>query len=219
MNSTDKTRIILADAQPVFREGIKSLLTDHPQNYRIEEAGNSEELRHALLSFQPDLLILDYDPCYFDAEELFRTLSVIPECKVIIISGQREKVDVLRLLDCNVYCFLTKECRKMDVRQAIQYAIRGEKFFCSFALDVLLADRRKSPLITATPTEVLSTREMDIIRRIVSGKSNKEIAGDMHLSQHTVHTHRRNIMRKLQLHSAVELCNYALANGIVRTIA
>ncbi|MBV7530025.1 response regulator transcription factor [Chitinophaga sp. sic0106] len=216
MNSTDMTRIILADAQPVFREGIKSLLADHQNNYQIEEAGNSAELRPALLAFHPDILILDYDPTFFDADEIFSTLSVIPECKVIIISGQKRKVDVLKLLDCNVCCYLTKECRKKDIHEAIHCAIHGEKFFCSFAVDVLLSDRKRAPFIPQIPPEGLSARETEIIRHIVRGKSNKEIASEMHLSQHTVHTHRRNIMKKLHLHSAVELCNYALESGIVR---
>lgn len=216
MNSSVTTRIILADAQPVYREGIKSLLADHQSNYRIEEAGNSEELRPALLSFQPDILILDYDPGYFDADELVSTLSVIPECKVILLSSQQKKVDIFRLLDSNIYCVLTKECKKRDIHQAISCTLRGEKFFCTFALDLLLADRRKTPSVRSFPPEGLSVRETDVIRQIVSGKSNKEIAGSMHLSQHTIHTHRRNIMRKLQLHSAVELCNYALETGIVK---
>ncbi|WP_212005566.1 response regulator transcription factor [Chitinophaga sp. HK235] len=216
MNSTDSTRIILADAQPVYREGIKSLLADLQKNYRVEEAGNSKELRPALLSFHPDILILDYDPVYFDADELLNTLSVIPECKVILISSQKKKTDLFKLLDSNVYCVLTKECRKIDVRQAIIGAIQGEKFFCTFALDLLLADRKSTPTIPTFPPEGLSVRETDIIRQIASGKSNKEIAGVMHLSQHTIHSHRRNIMRKLQLHSAVELCNYALESGIVK---
>ncbi|NML38690.1 response regulator transcription factor [Chitinophaga sp. G-6-1-13] len=216
MNSTVTTRIILADAQPVYREGIKSLLADHQNNYQIEEAGNSEELRPALLTFQPEILILDYDPAYFDADELLHTLSVIPECKVILISSQKKKVDIFKLLDSNIYCVLTKDCKKKDIHQAVCCALRGEKFFCTFALDLLLADRKKSPSVACCPPEGLSARETEVIRQIVTGKSNKEIAGAMHLSQHTIHSHRRNIMRKLQIHSVVELCNYALETGIVK---
>lgn len=216
MNSTVTTRIILADAQPVYREGIKSLLADHQNNYQIKEAGNGEELQPALLTFQPDILILDYDPGHFDADELLQALSVIPECRVILISSQQKKVDIFRLLDSNVYCILTKECKKRDVHQAINSTLRGEKFFCSFALDLLLEDRKKITVVPRFPPEGLSIRETEIVRQIAGGKSNKEIAGTMHLSQHTIHTHRRNIMRKLQLHSAVELCNYALESGIVK---
>lgn len=211
------TRIVLADAQSVFREGIRSLLMAHRNTYQIEEAGNSEELRPALLTFQPDILIMDYDPVYFDADELVSILSLIPACKVIIISSSQKKAAVLKLMECNVYCFLTKECGKMDICKAVNAAIRGEKFFCTFALNLLLDNRKRTLSVAQPAPEGLSPRETEILRQIVSGKSNKEIAGVMHLSQHTIHTHRRNIMRKLSIHSAVQLCNYAQETGIIQT--
>jgi DNA-binding NarL/FixJ family response regulator len=215
MNRTIATRIMLADAQPLFREGIKSLLSDHENSYLIEEAGNTRELSPALQSFHPDILILDYDPVYFDSDELNSALSVIPECRVIIISSQKKKQDILKSLEFNVYSYLTKECRVKEIQQAIHATMQGEKYFCAFVVDVLLADRKNSSHTPPFLSAGLTIRETEIIRLIVSGKANKEIAAALHLSQHTVHSHRRNIMKKLQLHSAVELCNFAAAKGIV----
>lgn len=218
MNKADKIRIMLADAQPVFREGIKSMLTSKEKPYIIREAGNSRELIPALQSFKPDILILDYNPSYFDYGELHTALSVIPACKVFIFSSLKKKRHVLKVLELNVHCYLTKESGLTDIDKAIDAILHGEKFFCTFVLDILLADRKPvakpTTIVTPETTTGLTGRETDIIRRIASGKANKEIAAEMNLSPHTVHTHRRNIMKKLQLHSAVEVYSFAVRNGI-----
>jgi DNA-binding NarL/FixJ family response regulator len=211
---------MLADAHPVFREGIKSILTDKEKPFIIREAGNSRELTPALQIFKPDILILDYHPAYFDHGQLHSSLSVIPACKVIIISSQKKKKNILKSLALNVHGYLTKECSKSDIKKTIHAALNGEKFFCTFVLDILLEDKKapSKPIIVVDPPEIdngLTGREMEIVRRIAAGKANKEVASEMNLSPHTVHTHRRNIMKKLQLHSAVELYSFATKNGLV----
>jgi DNA-binding NarL/FixJ family response regulator len=214
MNKADKIRIMLADAQPVFREGIKSMLTSKGKPYIIREAGNSRELGLAMKTFKPDILILDYNPSYFDYGELYADLSDIPSCKVFIISSLKKKRHVLKALELNVHCYLTKESGLEDIDKALHAILHGEKFFCTFVLDILLSDRKPPPVIHTISTG-LTGRETDIVKRIASGKANKEIAAEMNLSPHTVHTHRRNIMKKLQLHSAVEVYGFAVKNGII----
>ncbi|SFD62536.1 two component transcriptional regulator, LuxR family [Chitinophaga sp. CF118] len=219
MNKAEKIRIILADAQPVFREGIKSILTSKGNPYIIREAGNTRELSPVLISFKPDILILDYNPTFFEHAQLHSILSLIPSCKVIIISSQKKKRHILRSLELNVHCYLTKESPKTDIQKAIGAALHGEKFFCTFIVDILLEDRKRPPepaaVIPPDLTNGLTGREIEIIRLVASGKANKEIADELHLSPHTIHTHRRNIMKKLQLHSAVELYSFAVKNGMI----
>ncbi|MCW3464212.1 response regulator transcription factor [Chitinophaga nivalis] len=214
MNRTIITRIMLADAQPVFREGIKRVLSDHENTFVIEEAGNIRELGPALATFHPDILILDYNPVYFDSDELNHALAVIPDCRIIIISSQQKKMDILKSLEFNVYCYLTKECRTADIHHAIHAALHGEKYFCTFVVDILLDDR-KNPAAAGITAAHLTGREIEIIRLIASGKGNKEMATLLNLSGHTIHTHRRNIMKKLQLHSVAALCNFAMEKGII----
>lgn len=220
MNKTEPIRIMLADAQPVFREGIKSILTDKEKPFIIREAGNIRELNPTLQLFKPDILILDYNPVYFDHGQLQRMLSVIPACKVIIISSQKKRKHILKSLELNVHGYLTKECSKSDIKRTISAVLQGEKFFCTFIVDVLLADKKvpSKPAVVVNPPEpenALTGREVEIIRRIAAGKANKEIASELNLSPHTIHTHRRNIMKKLELHSAVDLYGFAMKNGLV----
>lgn len=213
MNKTDTIRILLADAQPVFREGVRSLLVNQEKLYVIQEAGNTDELRHVLLSFDPDILILDNNPAYFSPEVISTVPAIIPSCKVIIISSQQAKAHILRSLELNVYCYLTKECGKQELQDAITGALQGRKQYASFIVDLLLDDRR-NPTYTHN---LLTGQETAIVKQIASGKASKEIAAAMNLSPHTVHTHRKNIMKKLNLHSAVELTSFAIEKGL-RTI-
>lgn len=211
MNNTDTIRILLADAQPVFREGIRSLLVNQETPYLIQEAGNTDELRHVLLSYLPDILILDYNPSFFSPEEISTVAAHIPSCKVIILSSQQTKAHILRSLELNVYCYLTKECGKQELQEAITGALQGRKQYAPFIVDLLLDDRRNS----TNTHNVLTGKETAIVKQIASGKANKEIAAAMNLSPHTVHTHRKNIMKKLNLHSAVELASFAIERGLV----
>ena len=211
MNKTDTIRILLADAQPVFREGIRSLLNYQENPYVIQEAGNSDELHHVLLSFRPDILILDYNPVFFSGEILNTIATDSPASKVIILSSQQAKAHILRSLELNVYCYLTKECSRQELLDAIAGALQGRKRYAPFIVDLLLDDRRSM----SYSNTVLTNKETAIVRKIASGKANKEIAAELNLSPHTVHTHRKNIMKKLNVHSAIELANFAMEKGII----
>lgn len=211
MNKTDIIRILLADAQPVYREGIRSLLVSQENPYVIQEAGNTDEFQQVLLSYYPDILILDYNPAFFSPDIVSAVPALIPSCKVIIISNQQTKAHILRSLELNVYCYLTKECGKQELQEAITGALRGQKKYAPFIVDLLLDDRRSN----SYNTTILTGKETAIIQHIASGKANKEIAAAMNLSPHTIHTHRKNIMKKLNVHSAVALASFAIENNLV----
>lgn len=207
-------RITLADAQPVFREGIKSMLLAHQDVTVVSEAGNTPELLDQLSLYCPDILILDYNPLYFDNEAIQKILNTQRDCRVIILSSQEKRSTIFKALELNVCSYLTKECSRQDLYKAIRSAARGEKFFCSFIVDILLEDK-VSPSRDRLASHYLTERETLVTRLVALGKVNKEIAYELNLSPHTIHTHRKNIMKKLGLHSAVDLTNYAKETGIV----
>jgi len=208
-------RILLADAQPVFREGIKSLLIAHQDIIVVSEATTTFEVTEHLTVYRPDILILDYNPLYFDSEALQKALAAQRDCKVIILSNQDKRSIIFKALELNVYGYLTKECTRQDLYKAIRSAARGEKFFCSFIVDLLLEDKISQTRDKISVSNYLTERETHVTRLVALGKVNKEIAYELNLSPHTIHTHRKNIMKKLGLHSAVDLTNYAKETGIV----
>lgn len=207
--------ILLADAQPLFREGIKSLLNAHKDVTIVSEAGNTYELAEQLSMHRPGMLILDYNPLYFDSDALSKALASQPDCKVIILSSQEKRSVIFKALEFNVYSYITKECSRAELYKAIQQAARGEKYFCSFIVDILLEDKVNQSRERVHVSNFLTERETHVTRLVALGKVNKEIAYELNLSPHTIHTHRKNIMKKLGLHSAVDLTNYAKETGIV----
>lgn len=218
MTIANQISVVIADAQSVFRMGLRALLSDHPEIAVLAEAGSSRELLPLLNRHKPDILILDYNPQYFNSDDLTQSLTLLPDCKVIIISSQDKKWHIFKSLEFNVYCYLTKECGTPDIFRAIQSTARGEKFFCNFIVDVLLENnllRNNNHNDDACQPNVLTERELEITRLIAAGKKNKEIASELNLSHHTVHSHRKNILKKIGVSSALELTTYAIKTGIL----
>ncbi|HRD83208.1 MAG TPA: response regulator transcription factor, partial [Saprospiraceae bacterium] len=110
----------------------------------------------------------------------------------------------------------TKSCGEQEVSDAVRATVRGDKFFCSKILDVLLEKSLGRTTATCAPSP-LSAREIEVVQLVVKGYIARQIADMLHLSPHTVYTHRKNIMKKLQLQSPAELTLYALQNGIIET--
>ncbi len=218
MNDKEKISLCLADAQSVFRMGLRKLLSAYHELDIKGEAGNMKELKMVIGKHHPTILILDYNPKYFDGAELSRVLNEAPDCRVIIISSQIHKLGIFKSLDLNILAYLTKECSTDEIVKAIQAVNTGKRFFCNNMLDSLL----KNKLIQQDQVENnslkvnnLTKREIEIVKLVALGKRNKEIAVDLNVSHHTVHTHRKNILKKVGVRSALELTNYAKEIGII----
>src|SRR5690606_17652953 len=125
--------------------------------------------------------------------------------KVLIISDIRSTVDVLRILERGVQGYLTRQCDEAEITHAIFAIAKGENFYCNKVLDIIL---NKSYVdeseLNCEPT-ALTERENEITALIASGLTNKEIGEKLHLSHHTIHTHRKNIVKKLGVKSISEL--------------
>ncbi|MEM6965044.1 MAG: response regulator transcription factor [Bacteroidota bacterium] len=109
---------------------------------------------------------------------------------------------------------MTKGCDEEEIINAIKATAKQERFFCNKILNFILEKSfAKSDDGTTTP---LTTREIEIVRLVVEGKIAKEIADELNLSTHTIYTHRKNIMNKLELKSTSELVLYAVEKGFVK---
>ena len=120
---------------------------------------------------------------------------------------------MLKLLESGINGCVTRSCSEDEIINAIFSIAKGEKFFCNKVVDVILNKHlyQKEEDCAAT---VLSGREAEVTGLIASGLTNKEIATELFLSSHTIHTHRKNIMRKLKLKSVSELTIYAINTGL-----
>ena len=110
--------------------------------------------------------------------------------------------------------FLTKQCDEEEILDAIKATAKGDKFYCHKILDLIIERSfpSKSENCNATP---LSPREKEILTLVAKGKIAKEIAAELHISPHTIYTHRKNILKKLKLTSPTEMIVYALEHGLI----
>ncbi|MEY3052203.1 MAG: hypothetical protein RLY31_1988 [Bacteroidota bacterium] len=207
-------KVVIADAQCLVRVGLREVLSAIPDCEVVGEVLHEDQLLQLLSVQQPDVLILDHDqPDRFSVETIRKVRERSAATRILIISGDTEKERVFQVLETGVSSFLTKHCGEKEIADAMLATYRGEKFFCTNIVDYLL--ERSFPRASDTQRSGLSVREMQIVRLVAEGLVAKEIGDRLNLSTHTVYTHRKNIMKKLQISSTSELVLFAVAEGLV----
>lgn len=211
-----KITLLIADAQHLFRDGLK-LLIKNKKNIQLKgEVDNRGELFKALKQHRPDVVVIDYNlPGYFRQKDILEIHQHSPKSKILIISSDHDKETIYKVLEYNVNSFLTKECSKQEITTAIDATAKGQKFFCNKVLDLLLEKSTNRYTPNCEPT-ALTAREIQVISCIAEGKQTMEIADELCISVHTVRTHRKNIMKKINVNSVSELVLYAVDAGIVQ---
>ena len=210
------TTIAIADTQFLIRHGLKNLIKSLNGFTILEEFSNGNDLIEFLSKNHPDVLIMDYNqPNLFNTETIKKVNQIAPETNILIISGDNNKHNIYEVLELGINSFLTKQCEQEEILNAIKATAKGEKFFCNNVLNYIL-EKSFSPEDEGdcSPTP-LTFREIQVVKLIAAGKIAKEIGSDLDLSTHTVYTHRKNIMRKLNLNSTSELVIYAINHGII----
>lgn len=196
--------------------GLKHLLSRNKGLEIIGESSNTDEMLAKVKTLHPDVLMFDYNNGdQFALSDITEVKKVSPSTKILVISSDENKENINKALEFGINSFLTKQCDKDEISSAIIASSKGEKFFCNKVLDIILEKHlSKDDEDDCKPTE-LTVREIEVVKLIAEGNSSKEIADHLHLSPHTVYTHRKNVMRKLKIKSASELILYAVNTGII----
>jgi DNA-binding NarL/FixJ family response regulator len=213
-------KILIADTHTLTREGLKFLLSQR-KDFRITgEAKDSKELSDKIRKLNPDIVIIDFHiPGYFNINDISFIHNNYPNIRILIISTNQRRQDILKVFDYGVNGYLLKECDEEEIVNAVYAVAKGEKFFCMKVMDTILEKtNHQCPigLICNNCQAVsLGDREVEIIKLVTKGLTTKEIAQKLFLSFHTITTHRKNIFRKLNVHSSSELILYAVKQGII----
>ncbi len=214
-------RVIIADSQYLVREGLKSLLKYINGITDVEEVQNNIEL-HSVLSVSKslDLVIIDFDNHAFNARDIQYIKSSFNQAKIIAITPNLNKHTILQAIKNGVDSYLLKECDKKEVMDAIKATIKGEQFYCGKIVETVLNDEDVSikdiALMSCEPV-LLSEREIEVVKLIASGLTNQEMAEQLYLSGHTVNTHRKNIMKKLEVRNTAGIIMYAIKEKLIET--
>ncbi|MCP4123368.1 MAG: response regulator transcription factor [Bacteroidetes bacterium] len=209
-----RIRIIIADSRCLIRLGLKHLFQGNKKLVVIDEVSRSEELLEAVEQHRPDVIIFDYDKNNFNISDIATSKEISPGSNVLIISADNKKESVFKVLQSGGLSFLTKECDEEEIIGAVFATAKGEKFMCNKVIDIIL-EKHLVEDESCAPTN-LTVRELEIVRLTAEGRTAKKVAAQLFLSTHTVYTHRKNIMKKLGVHSASEMIVYAINNGLVQ---
>jgi len=215
-----KIKIILVDDHEIVRDGIKSLLFNNENIEIIGEASNREELLKSLKSNTPDLIIMDISLPGKSGIEITEELTEeYPAIKVLILSMFTEEEFIFNSIKAGAKGYLPKNSKQEDLERAINIIQNGEEFFSPLISEVVMKSYirkiRNEKNINSNQNN-LSARELEILKLVAEGISNKEISEKLFISIRTVETHKSHILQKLNLKSTVDLVKYAIKNEIIK---
>ncbi len=213
-------RILLADAQPLFRRAIAELIDVQPDLSVAGACGTGLEAVNLARELRPDVIVSDVELPALDglaAAELI--LAELPGAKVIILTESVDDEHLFGAIRLGVHGFLLKDLAPEGLYAMIRSAMRDEMPISPALIGRLLAGLRSQPGSppTITHAQVLSQRELEIMRLVASGFSNREIGSRLTITEGTVKNHVHNSLRKLNLDNRIQAAAYLVRNGLTGT--
>ena len=213
-------RVLLVDDQALFREGLHTLLSVHADLAVVGEAGNGQEALERAEALQPDVVLMDVQMPVLDGVAATRRLhSALPACRVILLTTFDDDEYVFEGLRAGAVGYLLKDAPSARLVDAIRAAARGESFLQpSIAAKVVAEYTRlagSAPPVSSGLAEPLTERELEILRLLAEGASNKEIAAHLFLAEGTVKNHVTNILGKLGVPGRLQAANRARELGLL----
>lgn len=204
----DKLTVLLVDDHALVRRGFRRILEDDAEIEVVGEASDGEEAIRLATKERPAVIVMDCAlPGMNGLEATRKILEAQPEAAILMLSMHSEDTLVRQALDAGARGYILKNAIDLDLVNAIKRAAKGEQ-----VLDPQLA---RPAALKGEREGGLTPRELEVLQRIVAGKSNKEIAAELSLSANTISVHRANIMDALGIHKTAELVVYAIRNGLV----
>jgi len=210
----EKITVMLVDDHAIVRQGLRTYLGLQPDIEVVGEASDGREALAKVRETLPDIVLMDLVMPNLDGVEATRQVTALsPSTRVIVLTSFSEDEKVFASIKAGAQGYLMKDVLPQDLVRAIRTVHRGEA-----QLDPEIARKLMQEFTNPQPTAPkhdLTEREMDVLRLIAQGKSNKEISEDLVLSEKTVKTHVSNILQKLHLSDRTQAAVYALRQKIV----
>ena len=204
----DKLTVLLVDDHALVRKGFRRILEDDRGIFVVGEASEGEEAVRLALELKPNVVVMDCAlPGINGIDATRRIRAKMPDATVLMLSMHSEDTLVRQALEAGARGYILKNAMELDLVSAVKRVAEGH-----LVLDPQLA---RPAALKGERDSGLTARELEVLRHIVAGKSNKEIAAELRLSANTVGVHRANIMDTLGIHKTAELVVYAIRNGLV----
>ncbi|MBZ0281173.1 MAG: response regulator transcription factor [Anaerolineae bacterium] len=207
----DKIRIILIDDHHVVRQGLRSYLESFPDMQIVGEAANGEVALENLENWLPDVAVVDLQlPGGIDGIETTRRIRAItPHTQVVVLTAHTDEARVVAALRAGAIGYLRKDTQPETLLTAIRAAARGQSLLDPAVANVVLQE-----LVGGNKDE-LTVREIEVLKLLAGGRTNREIAESLVIGEETVKTHVGNILAKLHLAHRAQAVLYAVKRGLI----
>jgi len=210
-------RVLIADDHKIMLAGLRSLLEKQSDFDVVGEADNGRKAVQMAQEKKPDVVVMDVSmPDLNGIEATTQITESLPETRVIALSMHSDKRFVMGMLRAGASGYLLKDCASQELANAIHQVAGGKKYLSPEITGVVIDDFLLGGASeeAATAASQLSAREREVLQLIAEGWSTKQIASHLYVSIKTIETHRRQIMKKLDLHSIADLTKYAVREGL-----
>lgn len=212
-------RLLFADQSELALIGLRSIFSEVPRVELVGEAQDPIELMAQLVRVKPDVVLVDHTAKGFGPDAIREGLQRSKRSRFVAITPDPSKMALMNALRGGVHSYIKKDCDVQEIIDAVLRTADGERFFCGQIIEAIERASLDLKKVTDQPLTcdpvVITRREAEIIALIAEGDSYTKIATRLHLSAHTVKTHRKKIMQKLGVNSTAGLVLYAVKNGMV----
>ena len=212
-----KTRVLIADDHALVRHGLRLALDEEPDIEVVGEVGDGAEAVRRCIEGEVDLALLDVSMPKLTGLQAARQIATYsPTVRTLVLSMHDSEQYLLEALRVRAAGYVLKSAAHRELVEACRRAMRGEPFFYPDTVPPLVADHiERAKEGEPVSGEVLSPRETEVTKLVAEGRSTREIAETLMISEKTVERHRGNILEKLGIENRVELTRYAIRRGLV----
>ncbi len=213
-------RVMIADDQPLFRRGLNAVLQTEDGIEVVAEAEDGQEAIAKAEEFAPDVVLMDVRMPRVDGIEATRTIhEQVPTTKILMLTVSDDDQDLFEAIKAGASGYLLKEVSVEEVADSVRAVVQGQTLISPSMASKLLTefvalDKRVTEKQQYTSPR-LTSRELEVLKLVAKGMSNRDIASDLYISENTVKNHVRNILEKLHLHSRMEAVIYAVRERLL----
>jgi DNA-binding NarL/FixJ family response regulator len=208
-------KVLLADDHSIVLAGLRRLVEESEEMEVVAEASDGREAIQKIREMQPDVAVIDLSMPEIDGLEVINQIHPeYPDLPIIVLTMHAENQYVVRAIEAGAMGYITKQSAPEHLVNAITKVYSGSRYLTNDAAEALVlrvarGNRNRSPL------DSLSTRELQVLRRLAMGHTNREIASTYNISIKTVDTYRFRLLKKLSLRNNAELSRFAMQNGLI----
>ena len=207
-------RMLIADDHEIFRKGVRGLIKEMNFKIVVDEASNGQEVITKMWKNEYDVVLLDISMPGRNGIDILKQLKGFrPNLQILMLSMYPEEQFAIRALKAGASGYLTKAAKSDELILAIQNLLKGKRYISSSLADKLVNYVESGDEVA--PHEVLSDREYEVMCMTAEGKSVKQIAMELSLSDKTISTYRARILSKMNMNNMAQLIQYVMSNGIL----